>query len=90
MGESKNHKQPPNRFEIGSHGGCEAALFEFSEKQSPELRAGRIEAIKLDEALACLRWHEPASKSRACTILESSSWFLAHLSIEAQHTRGMR
>ena len=26
MGESKNRKQPLNRFEIGSQGGCEASL----------------------------------------------------------------
>jgi hypothetical protein len=59
MGESKNRKQPPNRFEIGSHGGCEASLFEFSEKQSPEPHVVRIAALKLDEALDYLRWHEP-------------------------------
>jgi hypothetical protein len=55
MSESKNRKQPPNRFEVGSHGGCEASLFEFSEKQSLEPHVVRIAAIKLDEALDCLR-----------------------------------
>ena len=59
MSEPKNHKQQPNRFEVGSQGGCEASLFEFSEKQSLEPHVVRIAAIKLDEALDCLRWHEP-------------------------------
>ena len=59
MSESKNRKQPPHRLEIGTHGGCEASLFEFSEKQSPEPEVVRIAAVRLDEALACLRWHEP-------------------------------
>ena len=59
MGESKNRKQPLNRFEIGNHGGCEAALCEFSETESPEPHVLRIAAIKFDAALACLRWHEP-------------------------------
>jgi hypothetical protein len=26
MSESKYRKQPPSRFEVGSHGGCEASL----------------------------------------------------------------
>ena len=59
MSESKNRKQPPNRFEIGSHGGCEASLFEFREKHSPEPHVVRIAAVSFDEALAGLRWHEP-------------------------------
>ena len=59
MSESKYGKQPPSRFEVGSHGGCEASLFEFSEKQSLEPHVVRMAAIKLDEALDCLRWHEP-------------------------------
>jgi hypothetical protein len=34
-------------------------VFEFSEKPSPEPHVERIAKVKLDEALACLRWHEP-------------------------------
>jgi hypothetical protein len=59
MGESKNRKQPLNRFEIGSQGGCEASLFEFSQKRLPEPHVVRVAAIDFDEAFACLRWHEP-------------------------------
>jgi hypothetical protein len=59
MSESKKSRQRPNRIEIGNHGGSEASLFEFREKPSPEAHIVRIAAVKLDEALACLRWHEP-------------------------------
>jgi hypothetical protein len=59
MGEPKKRKQPPNRFEVGTHGGCEASLFEFSEKQSLEHHVVRIAATTFDEALAYLRWNEP-------------------------------
>lgn len=59
MGKGKNPKQSPKRFEAGTHGGCEASLFEFSEKPSSERHVVRIAALKLDEALACLRRHEP-------------------------------
>ncbi len=59
MDESEKQSHPPNKFEIGSHGGCEASLFEFSEKPSPEPHVVRIAALKLDEALDYLRWHEP-------------------------------
>jgi len=59
MGESKKRYHPPNKFKIGDHGGCEASLFEFSEKPSPEPHVVRIAAVKLDEALDCLRWHDP-------------------------------
>ena len=55
----KGLKQSPNRFEVGTHGGGEASFFEFSEKQSPEPYAVRVAALRLDEALAYLRWHEP-------------------------------
>jgi hypothetical protein len=59
MGKDKKRKQSPNRFEAGTHGGCEGSLFEFSEKHSPEPRVVRIAALRLDEALAYLRWHQP-------------------------------
>lgn len=59
MGKGKNAKQSPKRFEAGTHGGCEASLFEFSEKSASEPHVVRIAALRLDEALAYLRWHEP-------------------------------
>jgi hypothetical protein len=59
MGKDKKRKQSPNRFEAGTHGGCEASLFEFSEKHSSEPHVIRIAAWRLDEALAYLRWHAP-------------------------------
>jgi hypothetical protein len=59
MGKDKGMKQSPNRFEAGTHGGCEASLFAFSENHSPEPHVVRVAALSLDEALACLRWHEP-------------------------------
>jgi hypothetical protein len=59
MGKEKSEKQPPNRFAVGTHGGCEARLFEFREQHLSEPRTVRIAALGLDEALAGLRWHEP-------------------------------
>ncbi len=59
MVRSKNRNQSQDRFEAGTHGGCEASLFEFSERQLPEPRVVRIAALRLDEALTYLRWHEP-------------------------------
>lgn len=67
---SKEHRHPLNQFEVGSHGGCEAILYEFSESQEEEpgpfdptrpIRRDvtRIAARTLDEALEYLRWHEP-------------------------------
>jgi hypothetical protein len=59
MGKDKGQKKSPNRFEVGTHGGCEASLFEFTEKQSSDPHVVHIAALKLDEALAYLRWHAP-------------------------------
>jgi hypothetical protein len=59
MGKGKRKKQPANGFAIGTHGGCEARLFEFREKHLPEPNTVQIAAASFDEALAYLRWHEP-------------------------------
>jgi hypothetical protein len=59
MGGTKDRKRSLHRFHVGAHGGCETSLFEFTEKSSPEPHVVRIAALKLDEALAYLRWHEP-------------------------------
>ena len=71
---SKKHKKRhgPNRFQTGRHGGCEAVLYEFSERSSnatssntPEFtnrdepQTTRIAASTLDEALKYLRWDQP-------------------------------
>ena len=71
MGESKKRKQPPNRFEVGRRGGCEASLYEFREKlpynakpdhpesgDPPKPHTVRIAANTIDEALEYLRWHD--------------------------------
>ena len=59
MGKEKMRKHPANRFVVGSHGGCEARLFEFREKHLSESNIVQIAAASFDEALAYLRWHEP-------------------------------
>jgi hypothetical protein len=59
MGQDKKGRQSPNRFQIGTHGGCEASLFEFSEKHIPKPHIVRVAAVNLDQALAYLHWHEP-------------------------------
>jgi hypothetical protein len=67
---SKKHSPSLNQFEVGSHGGCEAILYEFSESEEEELdpldptrpirrNVTRIAARTFDEALEYLRWHEP-------------------------------
>lgn len=72
MSKYKKKKQAANRFATGRHGGCEASLYEFSEK-SPHLaefdrpesadlhkpHTTRIAANTLDEALEYLRWDRP-------------------------------
>lgn len=72
MGKDGKKKQVDNRFETGTHGGCEALLYEFREKlrasaepTAPdsvdlnEPHTVRIAANTFDEALEYLRWHEP-------------------------------
>jgi hypothetical protein len=59
MGKSKVNEQSSSRFAVGTHGGCEARLFEFREKHLPEPNVVQIAAVSFDEALAYLRWHEP-------------------------------
>ena len=59
MSKGKVKKQPANRFAVGTHGGCEALLFEFREKHLPEPNIVQIAAASFDEALAYLRWHDP-------------------------------
>lgn len=46
------------RFEPGTHGGCEAQLFEFLEADSPNPSTISVAAVSLQEALAYLRWHD--------------------------------
>jgi hypothetical protein len=64
------------RFEVGSHGGCEAALFEFREsapyqeaetalRESTRISARnavRMAAMTFDEAFTYLRWTQPEFK----------------------------
>ena len=72
MNRGQKQKSAPNQFDIGSHGGCEASLFEFRDEHMrstdegpdkpppvPELQIVRIAARRLDEALEYLRWHKP-------------------------------
>ena len=59
MRKDKKSKQSQSRFEVGTHGGCEALLFEFREKHLSDPHFVRIAAVNVDEALAYLRWHEP-------------------------------
>jgi hypothetical protein len=67
---SKKRRPSLDQFEVGSHGGCEAILYEFSESAEEELdifdptrpvrrNVTRIAARTFDEALEYLRWHEP-------------------------------
>jgi hypothetical protein len=76
MSKKEKDEEAFSRFEIGSHGGCEASLFEFCECGSyqetetvrresprlPERNTVRIAATTFDEALAYLRWTEPEFK----------------------------
>ena len=76
MGKKKEDDEAYSRFEVGSHGGCEASLFEFSEGvphqkaeaavreslQLLEKNTVRIAAATFDEALTYLRWSEPRFK----------------------------
>jgi hypothetical protein len=68
----KSRKQVPIRFEIGSHGGCEALLFEFRDNlvrfmddepdeatDLSEPHVVQIAARTFDEAFEYLRWREP-------------------------------
>jgi hypothetical protein len=57
--KDKKSKQLQSRFEVGTHVGCEARLFEFREKLLPDPHIVRIAAVSVDEALSYLRWHEP-------------------------------
>lgn len=68
MAKSKAKKK--NKFQTGSHGGCEARLYEFRERpiSEEELKllsspmAARVEliaAVTFDEALAYLRFDSP-------------------------------
>ena len=59
MGKEKRMKEAATRFVVGTHGGCEARLFEFREKHLTEPHVVQIAAASFDEALAYLRWHEP-------------------------------
>lgn len=72
MGKVKKQKPSPKQFDVGSHGGCEALLFEFRDnltrfmKESdndsadvPEPHIVRIAALTFDGALEYLRFHEP-------------------------------
>jgi hypothetical protein len=68
MAKSKAKKK--SKFQTGSHGGCEARLYEFREKPISEEelkllcnplapRAQLIAAVTFDEALAYLRFDSP-------------------------------
>lgn len=68
MAKSKTKKR--SRFQTGSHGGCEARLYEFREKPIPKddlkllsppvaPRVELIAAITFDEALAYLHFDSP-------------------------------
>lgn len=74
MGKDKKKKETVNRFRIGTHGGCEALLYQFREQrpildnaepesQGPEHRLGshaiHIAAVTFEEAFAHLRWERP-------------------------------
>ena len=59
MGRSKQKHQALIRFKVGTHGGCEASLFEFRERSLSEPHVVRIAAADFDDALAYLRWYEP-------------------------------
>jgi len=76
MSKGKKDKETFSRFEVGSHGGCEACLFEFRESgpyretetpgreslRLPERNTVRIAAMTFDQALTYLRWAEPEFK----------------------------
>jgi hypothetical protein len=57
------------QFETGSYGCCEAQLFEFRDDALAEPNRLRIAAINLEEAVACLRIHEPDFKIRCAESL---------------------
>jgi len=72
VGKRRKQKGPPNRLNTGSHGGCEALLYEFRDNflrlmdeepgastGLPEPHIVRIAARTFDEALEYLRWREP-------------------------------
>jgi hypothetical protein len=76
MSKGKKDKETFSWFEVGSHGGCEASLFEFRESgpyqeteaarpesmRLPKRNTVRIAATTFDEALTYLRWSEPEFK----------------------------
>ena len=76
MSKREKDKEAVSRFKVGSHGGCEASLFEFRESgpyqetetsgrespRLPERNTVRIAATTFDEALTYLRWTEPEFK----------------------------
>jgi hypothetical protein len=71
MGKNKNKKQAANRFAIGRHGGCEALLYAFRDRQagldeddeSTAYQLGsnaiHIAAVTFEEAFAYLRRERP-------------------------------
>jgi hypothetical protein len=76
MSKKRKDEDSFTRFETGSHGGCEASLFEFRESapyqgaevalqespRMPERNIIRIAAWSFDDALTYLRWTEPEFK----------------------------
>jgi hypothetical protein len=66
MSKDKHQKQAQSRFKIGSHGGCEALLFEFRDQSlcrsalddSEPSEPVRIAARTFEEALDYLHWRE--------------------------------
>lgn len=69
MGKNKRNL---SCFRTGSHGGCEALLYEFHERvplfakptstesaEQPKPHTKRIAATTFDEALEYLRWEDP-------------------------------
>jgi hypothetical protein len=73
MVKNKQKKRIAGRFEVGSHGACEALLYEFRARTAPQVSAFsdkdptdqpeqnivRIVAATFDEAFAYLRWDRP-------------------------------
>jgi hypothetical protein len=77
MGKEKRKKQAAARFVVGTHGGCEARLFEFREKHLPEPHVVQIAAASLTKRWPISVGMNPDSRSTAFRIWESSFWYPA-------------
>jgi hypothetical protein len=96
VGKGKKQKGPPNRFNTGSHGGCEALLYEFRDNFLRLMDEEPDASTKLPEPRSCESlpgpsmklWNTCAGASRILLSIAYGtwdwfSWFPVRLWIEA-------